>query len=467
MAAGGGALPDPCAFIGDDVSELLVGSAEARSASASTTSAPSRRMLVFIAPALLFVGVATSALLQCAHHYSGHQASAAKAAARHPVAAEAIELDAASTEAVGGLVRLEDFLDQVTVRAELLERQQIAVLSPAAARGLQGDVDEGLGAYVNQSSITQYGALNETKLLQATCVIDVLYIVACLGYAIDSLYAASASMTGSTCGPSSSAQGCAVELTSAISSLSWVAFGISAATVDCPQLVNKEAVCAADIIGMFADVTGIASAATDVGSSCGAAAKANKSAAGRQSRVSELVAASLEKEELGPPPEEANSGRRLNSERHGYMRRLVSAANKLSEEDLLAIKRSADTQAGFSAAGCSFDVIMAGALLMQMGTTIARATQDCPDPRACAVDMMSIVGCVSWTVTSFASAASDCEPTLVGNMDAYCAADVTNIFAQLNFLAAYATAVGEDCNFTSAANDSTAPFLGISPNESL
>merc|ERR1712187_276417 len=97
------------------------------------------------------------------------------------------------------------------------ERRHFAALSSASqARGLQGKSIDGKDkAYDDLAQqlkdTAPHEELNKTKLLQATCTIDVLYIVACLGYAIDSLYYASAS-ANSRC-PDSSAQGCAVEVT--------------------------------------------------------------------------------------------------------------------------------------------------------------------------------------------------------------------------------------------------------------
>ncbi|CAK0906675.1 unnamed protein product [Prorocentrum cordatum] len=441
MAASAGAVPEQWPSVDDGVSEMLMGNAEARAATVATTSASKRRAFVSTAPAFVLIVGSVLVFPLCARHDSAHLASAATAAARHHAEAEAIDLGAESTEFAGGWDRLEDFIGQVTARAELLEPQHFAVISQAAsARGLQGEGTDSQDVYDdiaeklnnNITDNTYASPLNESKLLQATCVIDVLYIVSCLGYAINSLYQASASRH-SRC-PDSSAQGCAVEVTNAISCLSWVAYAISASVSDCPQVLDQKAVCAADIIGMIADVTGIASAATDVGSSCGAVGASDLA---RESALQNLTAIL-----------ESGEGRRLKFGKHGLLRRAITEASNSAAPTRSEIK----IETGWSIGVCVFDVIMASALLMQMGTTIARATEDCPNPRACAVDMLSILGCASWAATSFAAAASDCDPPL-GSVGAECASDVTNIFAQLNFLAAYATSVGHDCNF-SVVNES-------------
>jgi len=469
MAEDGG-LREPCFSASDDASGLLIECADARTAAPWAASSPRRKL--FIA-----AGAAVSVLLLVAssgHHYWGGPptpaaprpaSAAAEAGKARPHGRQAPELGAAAGTrgAVGGGAGgFEHFISLVAARAKLLEQEHASALLPhAPARGLsyapvrklaqalgprklQKDQEAALAGEIDKKVNDTYVSpgLNETKLLQATCVIDVLYIVACLGYAIDGLFQVSAS-THSRC-PSSSAQGCAVELTNVISCLSWVAFGISAAVSDCPQVVNQQAVCASDIIGMVADVTGITSAAIDVGSSCGAAAHPPPTEEERQQVLQRLT----------------SRLRRLKAGR-GYMVNVTTEARAIAAEQLAL-------QTGFSIATCVFDVIMAGALLMQIGTTIARATEDCPNPRACAVDMLTIIGCVSWTAASLASAASDCDPPL-GNVAAGCAADITNIIANLNFLAAYSTAIGEDCNFSNATNatnnDTTDPVVGpLSPD---
>ena len=63
---------------------------------------------------------------------------------------------------------------------------------------------------------------------------------------------------------------------------------------------------------------------------------------------------------------------------------------------------------GFDIAMCVFDVTNAASFLVRATLQIATATVACPEPTACAIDIMDVISSFAWVARFVSLAVSDC-----------------------------------------------------------
>ncbi|CAE7254730.1 unnamed protein product [Symbiodinium sp. CCMP2592] len=253
---------------------------------------------------------------------------------------------------------------------------------------------------VRQLTDLFYNSPEELPWTRTECVIDVVQTVAYLDQAVVFLYK-SISYKGLRC-PDDLPSGCAASVAGFITSLSWIASYIASSANACGHAVNSGALCAADFASLVADFGEIASASAAVRADCS------------QNTTSTLTRARAWKQFLpaGAGPE------------------------------VLKGSRDAKRDEGFDIAQCVSDVSNSAAYIVRAILQIRTAAVDCPDPKACAIDIMNVISSFAWVAQFTALAVSDCD---LGANQALCSADISDMLAAVTSGPASGIATSSDC----------------------
>ncbi|CAE7339319.1 unnamed protein product [Symbiodinium necroappetens] len=252
----------------------------------------------------------------------------------------------------------------------------------------------------------------EVPFIRTECVIDVVQAAAYLDQAIVFLYK-SIDYDGLEC-PNNSPVGCAASVAGFITSISWIASYLSFAANACGQAVNSGAICAGDFTALMANFGEIATV--------GAAARADCNFGKNALQI-------LTRAETISPP----------------WKQFVPAGASPAVEKALKIKGHKDQQRnrGFDIAQCVADVTNAAAYIVRAILQVRSAASACPEPKACAINIMNIISSYAWISQFTALAVSDCQ--VGADQKALCAADISDMVAALTNGPAAGIASTSDC----------------------
>ncbi|CAE7339336.1 unnamed protein product [Symbiodinium necroappetens] len=252
----------------------------------------------------------------------------------------------------------------------------------------------------------------EVPWIRTECVIDVVQAAAYLDQAIVFLYK-SIDYDGLEC-PNNSPVGCAASVAGFITSISWIASYLSFAANACGQAVNSGALCAGDFTALMANFGEIATV--------GAAARADCNFGKNALQI-------LTRAETISPP----------------WKQFVPAGASPAVEKALKIKGHKDQQRnrGFDIAQCVADVTNAASYIIRAILQIRSAASACPEPKACAINIMNIISSFAWISQFTALAVSDCQ--VGADQKALCTADISDMVAALTNGPAAGIASTSDC----------------------
>ncbi|CAE7233088.1 unnamed protein product, partial [Symbiodinium sp. CCMP2456] len=241
----------------------------------------------------------------------------------------------------------------------------------------------------------------EVPFIRTECVIDVVQAIVFLYKSID--------YDGLEC-PNNSPVGCAASVAGFITSISWIASYLSFAANACGQAVNSGALCAGDFTALMANFGEIATV--------GAAARADCNFGKNALQI-------LTRAETISPP----------------WKQFVPAG----VEKALKIKGHKDQQRnrGFDIAQCVADVTNAASYIVRAILQVRSAASACPEPKACAINIMNIISSYAWISQFTALAVSDCQ--VAADQKALCAADISDMVAALTNGPAAGIASTSDC----------------------
>jgi len=252
----------------------------------------------------------------------------------------------------------------------------------------------------------------ELPWIRTECVIDVVQAAAYLDQAIVFLYKA-IDYDGLEC-PNNSPVGCAASVAGFITSISWIASYLSFAANACGQAVNSGAICAGDFTALMANFGEIATV--------GAAARADCDFGKNALQI-------LTRTETISPP----------------WKQFIPAGASPKVEKALKIKAHKDQQRnrGFDIAQCVADVTNSASYIVRVILQIRTAASACPDPKACAINIMNIISSFAWISQFTALAVSDCQ--VGADQKALCTADISDMVAALTNGPAAGIASTSDC----------------------
>ncbi|CAJ1331141.1 unnamed protein product [Effrenium voratum] len=256
----------------------------------------------------------------------------------------------------------------------------------------------------------------ELPWIRTECTIDVVQATAYLGQAVVFLYK-SIDYPGLRC-PDDSPAGCAASVAGFITSITWIASYLSFAANACGQSVRPAALCAGDWTALMANFGEMATVGAAVKEDCDFG-KDWKSIL------------DLEKEPETIP--------------HEYWLHFEPKIDSEHRDTLLKWKgfQTAHRNRNFDVAQCVFDVTNSASYIVRAILQIRSAALACPEPRACAINIMNIISSFAWISQFTALAVSDCSK--YGSQNALCAADISDMVAAVTNGPAAGVASTSDC----------------------
>ena len=214
----------------------------------------------------------------------------------------------------------------------------------------------------------------ELPWIRTECVIDVVQAAAYLGQAVVFLYKA-IEYDGLEC-PDNTPVGCAVSVAGFITSITWIASYLSFAANACGAAVNSGALCAGDWTALMANFGEMATV--------GAAVKDDCDFSTDWGAILNLTDSS------GPPPP--------------IWQQFVPAGAAPTVETYQKVKalREQNTNRNMDITQCVMDVTNSASYVVRAILQIRSAASACPDPKACAINIMSLGGSQPYTQTFLA-----------------------------------------------------------------
>ncbi|CAJ1399310.1 unnamed protein product [Effrenium voratum] len=255
----------------------------------------------------------------------------------------------------------------------------------------------------------------ELPWIRTECVIDTVQAAAYLGQAVVFLYKA-IEYDGLEC-PDNTPVGCAVSVAGFITSITWIASYLSFAANACGAAVNSGALCAGDWTALMANFGEMATV--------GAAVKDDCDFSTDWGSILNLTDSS------GPPPP--------------IWQQFVPAGAAPTVETYQKVKalRESNTNRNMDITQCVMDVTNSASYVVRAILQIRSATSACPDPKACAINIMNIISSFAWISQFTALAVSDCPEG--GNQKALCTADISDMVAAVTNGPAAGIASTSDC----------------------
>eukprot|EP00913_Durusdinium_trenchii_P031087 g29111.t1 len=204
----------------------------------------------------------------------------------------------------------------------------------------------------------------ELPWIRTECVIDVVQGAAYLGQAVVFLYKA-IDYDGLKC-PNNSPVGCAASVAGFITSITWIASYLSFAANACGAAVNSGALCAGDWTALMANFGEMATVGAAVKEDCD-----------------------------------------FNKDK-GFFKavRVAFALETIAKVDAL---RTSKRNRNFDLTQCVMaDVTNAASYIVRVILQIRSAASACPEPKACAINIMNIISSFAWISQFTALAVSDC-----------------------------------------------------------
>lgn len=253
--------------------------------------------------------------------------------------------------------------------------------------------------------------------MRTECVIDTIQATAYLGQAIVFLYKAidyQSIKTPLRC-YDFSPSGCAASVAGFVTSITWVATYLSFAANACAQAVNSDAICVGDFLALMANFGEIASAGAAVKDDCKPGLRSNLDLITNRPRVT-----------------------------HDWAQ-FIPAAAAPTAGLIVAIKhnRTLSRNRAFDITQCVMDVTNMLSFIVRALLQVRVAAASCPQPRACAMDIMNVISTFMWISRFTALAITDCS--VGGSRKALCAADITNMVAAVSNGPAAGIATTSDC----------------------
>ncbi|CAL1168523.1 unnamed protein product [Cladocopium goreaui] len=255
----------------------------------------------------------------------------------------------------------------------------------------------------------------ELPWIRTECVIDVVQGAAYLGQAVVFLYKA-IKYDGIRC-PDNSPAGCAASIAGFITSVTWIASYLSFAANACGAAVNSGALCAGDWTALMANFGEMATVGAAVKEDC----DFNKD------WLALLKITGTD--DAGP----------------GW-KTFVPAGAMPTVETVQKVDalRTADRNRAFDLTQCVVaDVTNAAAYIVRAILQIRSAASACPEPKACAINIMNIISSFAWISQFTSLAVSDCWDK--GSQKALCAADISDMVAAVTNGPAAGIATTSDC----------------------
>mmetsp|Transcript_54482 Transcript_54482/g.121909 ORF Transcript_54482/g.121909 Transcript_54482/m.121909 type:complete len:374 (-) Transcript_54482:393-1514(-) len=253
----------------------------------------------------------------------------------------------------------------------------------------------------------------ELPWIRTECVIDTVQGAAYLAQAVVFLYKA-IDYDGLRC-PRDSPAACAASVAGFLTSISWVASYLSFAASACGQAVNSGALCAGDFTALMANFGEIATVGAASSEDCYFGVNA----------VDVLTGPA------GPT-------------RHVWSQFLPPAAqNDITKISKIQGHKRANVQRGMDLTQCVVDVTNSAAYIVRVILQIRTAAAACPDPKACAINIMNIISSFAWISQFTALAVADCS--VAGDQKALCTADISDMVAALTNGPAAGIASTSDC----------------------
>jgi len=255
----------------------------------------------------------------------------------------------------------------------------------------------------------------ELPWIRTECVIDVIQGAAYLGQAVVFLYKA-IDYDGLKC-PNNSPVGCAASVAGFITSISWIASYLSFAANACGAAVNSGALCAGDWTALMANFGEMATVGAAVKEDC----DFNKD-----------WIALLHVTDANPLPPNWQA--------------FVPAGAAPTVETIAKVDalRTSKRNRNFDLTQCVMaDVTNAAAYIVRVILQIRSAASACPEPRACAINILNIISSFAWISQFTALAVSDCWTK--GSQKALCAADISDMVAAVTNGPAAGIATTSDC----------------------
>ncbi|OLP86123.1 Pentatricopeptide repeat-containing protein, chloroplastic [Symbiodinium microadriaticum] len=269
----------------------------------------------------------------------------------------------------------------------------------------------------NLSDLFYSSRPQELGWVRTECVIDTIQATAYLGQAIVFLYKAidyQSIKTPLRC-YDFSPSGCAASVAGFVTSITWVATYLSFAANACAQAVNSDAICVGDFLALMANFGEIASAGAAVKDDCKPGLRSNLDLITNRPRVT-----------------------------HDWAQ-FIPAAAAPTAGLIVAIKhnRTLSRNRAFDITQCVMDVTNMLSFIVRALLQVRVAAASCPQPRACAMDIMNVISTFMWISRFTALAITDCS--VGGSRKALCAADITNMVAAVSNGPAAGIATTSDC----------------------
>jgi len=258
----------------------------------------------------------------------------------------------------------------------------------------------------------------EKPWIRTECVIDVVQAAAYLGQAVVFLYKA-IDYPGLKC-PDDSPVGCAASVAGFITSVTWIASYLSFAASACASAVKPEALCAGDWTALMANFGEMATV--------GAAVKEDCDFGKDWLHILNITGDNG----VYPPP-------------HMYWLHFVpklessKASTLIKWDNFNTVQRNRN----FDITQCVMDVTNSASYIVRAILQIRSAALACPQPRACAINIMNIISSFAWISQFTALAVSDCSK--IGNQKALCTADISDMVAAVTNGPAAGVATTSDC----------------------
>mmetsp|Transcript_61175 Transcript_61175/g.114382 ORF Transcript_61175/g.114382 Transcript_61175/m.114382 type:complete len:404 (+) Transcript_61175:52-1263(+) len=259
---------------------------------------------------------------------------------------------------------------------------------------------------------------SDLPFIRTECVIDVVQATAYLGQAVVFLYKA-VDYNGLRC-PRNTEAGCLASVAGFITSLSWVASYLSYAANACSQMVNSGALCAGDFIALMSNFGEIAFVAASMKDTCDFSTDAFK-----------LL-----------------QGQHVTFAGHPWRHIIPAGASPvmhLLPDNVIKIRNHQrdNRQRAFDITQCVMDATQIASFVVRALLQIRAAGAACPDPRACAIDVMTVISSFAWISRFACMASSDCS--VKGSKNALCGADISNLVAAVSNGPAAGLATTSDC----------------------
>ncbi|CAL1170939.1 unnamed protein product [Cladocopium goreaui] len=311
----------------------------------------------------------------------------------------------------------------------------------------------------------------ENSIVKTTCVIDAVQAATYLGKAVVNIYRAE------IC-PDDEPLGCTAPVAHAITSILWLTAFLTSASSTCAATISQGGSCAAAILR---DLATAGSTIYGFDEDCYLTKPREtswrvyprwyqhllpepeerrlRSTRGAQNLTAYRAKSAEIAAKLRNLTAPSAGGRAMlpnvlfDAESKGLPRDLVSKLQKVRAVDA---KHNYNTERNFALANCVFDSVAATTWMMRALLSIEEASRNCPEPKACTVDVLYVLGSFSYAAQTLSLAFVDCPKR--GKREALCGADISDVVGSMAIFVASTLQAAEYCDATFRAP--TGPIRG-------